>query len=81
MNQGIRDRIVKVFCECCQSGEVYLEETEALELESVDILEFVLGVEDEFGIEYDDFAELSLHMETLGDLLDFLTGIVEQRGE
>ncbi len=79
MDQGIRDRIIEVFHECCQHSEAHLEETEELELESVDILEFVLGVEDEFGIEYDDFAELSLHMETLGDLLDFLTGIVEQR--
>lgn len=81
MSQEVRDTIIDVFCECCGVDERWLEENilEELVLESVDVLEFVLGVEDEFGIEYDDFAELSLHMKTLEDMLNFLTEVVEQR--
>lgn len=33
-------------------------------------------MEDEFNIEFDDFAELSLHMNTLGELLDYLVEVV-----
>lgn len=56
-----------------------MAETEELEMDSTDVLEFILAVEDEFGIQYDDFAELSLHMKTKEGMFDFLTAMVEQR--
>lgn len=79
MNQEIRDRIVTIFLKCCKHNEESLTETEELELDSTDVLEFILAVEDEFGVQYDDFAELSLYMETKDEMFDFLTAMVEQR--
>lgn len=38
-----------------------------------------MNISDEFGIQYDDFAELSLHMKTKEEMFDFLTAVVEQR--
>ncbi len=79
MDQEIRDRIVAIFQECCKNSEAGLAETEELEMDSTDVLEFILAVEDEFEIQYDDFAELSLHMKTKEGMFDFLTAMVEQR--
>ena len=79
MNQEIRDGIITIFRECCQHREEGLTETEELEMDSTEVLEFILAVEDEFGIQYDDFAELSLNMKTKEGMFDFLTAMVEQR--
>lgn len=79
MNQEIRDKIVKIFRECLKNSEGGLTETKELEMNSTEVLEFILAIEDEFGIQYDDFAELSLHMETKEEMFDFLTAVVEQR--
>lgn len=79
MNQEIRDKIVKIFRECRKNSEEGLTETKELEMDSTEVLEFILAIEDEFGIQYDNFAELSLHMETKEEMFDFLTAMVKQR--
>lgn len=79
MDQEIRDKIVKIFWECRKNSEEGLTETKKLEMDSTEVLEFILAIEDEFGIQYDDFAELSLHMETKEEMFDFLTAMVKQR--
>lgn len=79
MDQEIRDKIVTIFLECRKNSDEGLTETKELEMDSTDVLEFILAVEDEFGIQYDDFAELSLHMKTKEGMFDFLTAMVEQR--
>lgn len=64
MDQEIRDKIVTIFRECRKNSEEGLTDIKELEMDSTEVLEFILAIEDEFGIQYDDFAELSLHMET-----------------
>lgn len=81
MNIEIRDKLVEMFKKCCQTNLDRFDEKEPLEMESIEVMEFLLEVEDKFEIDYNDYAELSLHMESLGDMLDFLTKIVEQGGE
>lgn len=82
MNQEIRSKITGLLKKCCELDEEQLNEklTEKLEMDSLEVLTFILAVENEFEIEYQDFAKLSLHMDTLDEMISYLTDFVGQKG-
>ena len=41
------------------------------------ILDFVIRIEDEYGIDFQDFSELSNHMNTVGEMADYMMGMIE----
>lgn len=47
------------------------------EMDSVMILDFVIRIEDEYGIDFQDFSELSNHMSTVGEMADYMMGMIE----
>ena len=47
------------------------------EMDSVMILDFVIRIEDEYGIDFQDFSELSNHMNTVGEMADYMMGMIE----
>lgn len=51
---------------------------EELEMDSVLILELIIQIEDEFQITFSDFSALSDHMDSLGELIEYLIGTIEE---
>lgn len=47
------------------------------DMDSVMILDFVIRIEDEYGIDFQDFSELSNHMNTVGEMVDYMRGMIE----
>ncbi len=47
------------------------------DMDSVMILDFVIRIEDEYGIDFQDFSELSNHMNTIGEMVDYMRGMIE----
>ena len=52
-------------------------QNEKIEMDSFELFEFVVAIEEEFGIEYDEFDELTFHMTNLQNLLDYLTAYIK----
>lgn len=46
-------------------------------MDSVMILDFVIRIEDEYGIGFQDFSELSNHMNTVGEMDNYMMGMIE----
>lgn len=42
------------------------------DMDSVMILDFVIRIEDEYGIDFQDFSELSNHMNTVQEMVDYM---------
>ncbi len=47
------------------------------EMDSVMILDFVIRIEDEYGIDFQNFSELSNHMSTVEEMVDYMMGMIE----
>lgn len=47
------------------------------DMDSVMILDFVIRIEDEYGIDFQDFSELSNHMDTAEEMADYMVGVIE----
>lgn len=63
--------------EICPSDDS-LNPIEDLEMDSVLIMEFIIQIEDEFQITFSDFSVLADHMSTVGDMIDYLTCVIEE---
>lgn len=82
MKDEIRGRCRKILAENMEITEEelcvkYLEES--LEMDSFAMFEFVVEIEDAFGMEYNDFEELTMHMSNLDELLDYLAGLIREK--
>ena len=49
-----------------------------LEMDSVLIMEFIIQIEDEFQTTFSDFSTLSDHMDSVGELIEYLIGAIEE---
>lgn len=47
------------------------------DMDSVMVLDFVIRIEDEYGIDFQDFSELSNHMDTVEEMADYMVGVIE----
>ena len=54
-------------------------EKDNLEMDSLIMFDFVIELEEEFGVEYQDFDELTLHMNNLEELLDYLVEFIKTK--
>lgn len=54
-----------------------MEPVKELDMDSVRLLDFVLLIEDEYEIEFQDFSKMSQHMSTVKEMIDFLSGVIE----
>lgn len=48
------------------------------DMDSVMILDFVIRIEDEYGIDFHDFSELSNHMNTVQELVGYMMDMIER---
>lgn len=55
-----------------------MEPVEDLEMDSVRILDFVLLIEDNFRIDFRNFSEMSQHMVSVKEMIQFLCGVIER---
>ena len=46
------------------------------DMDSVMILDFVIRIEDEYGIDFQDFSELSNHMNTVQEMVDYMMEMI-----
>lgn len=81
----IQIKCLEIFAKCSDmSEEELLEkyENEKIEMDSFDLFDFIVEIEEVFGIEYDEFAELTFHMTNLQDMLDYLANYIKNyKGE
>ncbi len=57
--------------------DVDVDPVKKYDMDSVMILDFVIRIEDEYGIDFQDFSELSNHMGTVGEMVDYMKGMIE----
>mgnify|MGYP004472046947 CR=1 FL=1 len=57
------------------SDEIYKEE---VMMDSLDIVEFIIQIEEEFGIEYNNFSDFVIHMDNIEDLVKYITCCVKE---
>ena len=57
------------------SDEIYKEE---VMMDSLDIVEFIIQIEEEFGIEYNNFSDFVIHMYNIEDLVKYITCCVKE---
>lgn len=81
----VRDAILRILGESLEeSGDIAdlsLDPIEDLHMDSVQLMQFILGLEDKFNIEISEFAEMSEHMGTIGELIDYLMEFIENKRE
>ncbi len=81
----VRDAILRILEESLEeSGDIAdlsLDPIEDLHMDSVQLMQFILGLEDKFNIEISEFAEMSEHMGTIGELIDYLMEFIENKRE
>lgn len=64
--------------EAVQIDDLSLNPIEDLHMDSFQILDFILAIEDEYGLEFDCFSELSNHMDTIDEMLLFMKDTVQK---
>ncbi|CDZ75065.1 hypothetical protein ING2D1G_0907 [Peptoniphilus sp. ING2-D1G] len=73
----MRERILQLIADQFNRDVEYLEEdmsfADDLDADSIDIVELVMSIEDEFDIEIDD--EILTKMHTIADVLDYMEEI------
>lgn len=82
MEENIRNRCRKMLADCYEMTEEELQkkyEKDNLEMDSLIMFDFVIELEEEFGVEYQDFDELTLHMNNLEELLDYLVEFIKTK--
>lgn len=83
--EKMREKLLALLAECVEREVVEIrdemEPVQDLELDSIRMLDFVLAIEDEFGIEFRDFSKMSQHMATVGEMLEFLGKVIEGGAE
>ena len=70
----MRERLIQLLQDVLEEENIDMaaDPIEDLGLDSVDIVDYVLCVEEEFGCDIEEFDTLSQHMKTVGDMIDFL---------
>ena len=75
MEEDIRNRCRKMLADCYEMTEEKLQkkyEKDNLEMDSLIMFDFVIELEEEFGVEYQDFDELTLHIDRKSTRLKIL---------
>lgn len=70
----MRERLIQLLQDVLEQEEIDMaaDPIEDLGMDSVDIVDYVLRVEEEFGCDIEEFDTLSQHMQTVGEMIDFL---------
>lgn len=70
----MRERLIQLLQDVLEEENIDMaaDPIEDLGMDSVDIVDYVLRVEEEFGCDIEEFDTLSQHMKTVGDMIDFL---------
>ncbi len=70
----MRERLIQLLQDVLEEENIDMaaDPIEDLGMDSVDIVDYVLCVEEEFGCDIEEFDTLSQHMKTVGDMIDFL---------
>ncbi len=71
-----KERLLKQLAECVEQDvekiSLQMNPIQDLEMDSIKLLDFVIRIEDEYGIEFEEFSELSQHMSSVSEMLEFL---------
>lgn len=77
---GMREQILRFLAESIgedvTSLNVDASPTEDYQMDSIAILDFVILIEDEFGLDFQEFSELSNHMGTIREMIDYMTDMI-----
>lgn len=72
----MEEKIVQLLAESMNmevaSIDVNASPTEDYHMDSVAILDFIILFEDEYGVDFQEFSELSNHMGTIREMIDYL---------
>lgn len=79
--QVIREELKQILLNCVENESIDImddmDPAIDLKMDSIILLDFVIYIEGKYNIEIDDFATISEHMDTVGELLEYLTNLVE----
>lgn len=80
----IRNKLISLLTECIEDDTHFAGNTinpeENLNIDSIHLLDYILLIEDEFGIDFRDFSTLSLHMSTVTEMINFLEEFITTGG-
>lgn len=78
----MRQKIMNILAESigrdAESIDANADPVKDYEMDSVAILDFVIGIEDEYEIDFQDFSELSNHMNTVDEMVVYMMGMIER---
>ncbi len=81
---NIRKKLMTLLTECIDDDAHFVDESinleETLNIDSIHLLDYVLLIEDEFGVDFRDFSTLSQHMSTVTEMIDFLDNFITAGG-
>lgn len=76
-----REELKQILLNCVENESINImddmDPAIDLKMDSITLLDFVIYIEGKYNIEIDDFATISEHMDTVGELLEYLTNLVE----
>lgn len=76
-----KERLMGLLAECVEQDieeiSTQMNPIQDLEMDSILLLDFIIRIEDEYGIDFEDFAELSQHMSSVSEMLEFLVLKIE----
>lgn len=76
-----KGRLMGLLAECVEQDieeiSMQMNPIQDLEMDSILLLDFIIRIEDEYGIDFEDFAELSQHMSSVSEMLEFLVLKIE----
>lgn len=85
MDNSTRKKLITLLAECVNNNTTFIDETinpeMILNMDSIELLDYILLIEDEFGIDFRDFSALSQHMSTVTEMIDFLEEFITSRKE
>lgn len=71
----MKEKLIKLLKEVLEEEselDVGVDPIADLGMDSVDIVDYVLRIEEEFGCNFDEFEPLSQNMKTVGEMIDYL---------
>lgn len=80
VTENTKDRLIVLFAQCVGKSDKDIcpdmEPVNDLKLDSIQILDFVIKVEEEFGVDFEAFSKVSQHMATVGEMVNFLAEVI-----
>ena len=73
--------LYRLLLECAEKSEDVLEERASIKITDVDsflLMDFLIRVEDEFHIELNDVSKVANHMESIDDMLHYLSEMIKE---